>query len=219
MSSGYDPALINPIKTAQLDQPAPRPLRSGLVTLKAETELGYQPLHHRTGARRRSKASCPGRAQLGESDSRPVQLQGIHANDQVSDAMLDINDSSVKHPDSSAPGVRRKGEDPARVDEAIALDEQRRQLLQHAESLKSRKNTVSAQVATMKAKGEDAAALITEMRAVADEIKGLDEQLQTVEESSARCILQIPNIPHAVRSRRANTRPTTSPSPNGANRP
>jgi hypothetical protein len=27
-----------------LRQPAPRPLKSGLVTLKAETELGYRPL-------------------------------------------------------------------------------------------------------------------------------------------------------------------------------
>jgi len=35
--------LIQPIKTAQLRQPAARPLRSGLVTLKAEVELGYKP--------------------------------------------------------------------------------------------------------------------------------------------------------------------------------
>lgn len=37
---GLDPALITPIKTADLHQPAPRPLNSGLVTLKVETELG-----------------------------------------------------------------------------------------------------------------------------------------------------------------------------------
>lgn len=40
---GLDPALITPIKTSQLKQAAERPLRSGLVTLKAETELGYRP--------------------------------------------------------------------------------------------------------------------------------------------------------------------------------
>jgi dTDP-4-dehydrorhamnose reductase len=38
-----DPSLITPVKTAALKQPAPRPLRSGLVTLKAEVELGYRP--------------------------------------------------------------------------------------------------------------------------------------------------------------------------------
>jgi dTDP-4-dehydrorhamnose reductase len=41
---GLDASLIHPIKTAMLDQPAPRPLHSGLITLKAETELGFRPL-------------------------------------------------------------------------------------------------------------------------------------------------------------------------------
>lgn len=35
--------LIQPIKTGELNQPARRPLRSGLVTLKAQTELGFKP--------------------------------------------------------------------------------------------------------------------------------------------------------------------------------
>jgi dTDP-4-dehydrorhamnose reductase len=35
--------LITSIKTEDLNQPALRPLKSGLITLKAETELGYQP--------------------------------------------------------------------------------------------------------------------------------------------------------------------------------
>lgn len=40
---GIDQKLIQPIQTKELNQPAPRPLRSGLITLKAETELGYKP--------------------------------------------------------------------------------------------------------------------------------------------------------------------------------
>jgi dTDP-4-dehydrorhamnose reductase len=39
---GYDKNLINPIKTADLNQLAPRPLNSGLITLKAESELGIR---------------------------------------------------------------------------------------------------------------------------------------------------------------------------------
>ncbi len=35
--------LINPILTKDLNQKAPRPLKSGLITLKAETQLGYKP--------------------------------------------------------------------------------------------------------------------------------------------------------------------------------
>lgn len=40
---GHDRELISPIKTVQLRQPAERPLKSGLVTLKAEVDLGYRP--------------------------------------------------------------------------------------------------------------------------------------------------------------------------------
>lgn len=39
---GLDASLIQPIKTAQLNQPAARPLRSGLITLKAEVDLGLK---------------------------------------------------------------------------------------------------------------------------------------------------------------------------------
>lgn len=38
-----DKKLIFPILTKDLNQPAHRPLKSGLITLKAETELGYKP--------------------------------------------------------------------------------------------------------------------------------------------------------------------------------
>jgi seryl-tRNA synthetase len=93
-------------------------------------------------------------------------------------------------------GVRKKGEDPGRVDEALRLDEERRQLLQKVESLKSTKNTVSAQVAGLKAQKQDASALIAEMRTVADEIKGLDDRVRGVEEHLHSTLLQIPNIPH-----------------------
>jgi dTDP-4-dehydrorhamnose reductase len=38
-----DKGLIKPITTQELKQPAPRPLKSGLITLKAQTEIGYKP--------------------------------------------------------------------------------------------------------------------------------------------------------------------------------
>jgi len=39
-----DKTLIIPIVTSELNQPAARPLKSGLIILKAETEFGYKPL-------------------------------------------------------------------------------------------------------------------------------------------------------------------------------
>lgn len=39
---GYDRSLISPVVTSDLNQPAPRPLNSGLIVLKAESELGMK---------------------------------------------------------------------------------------------------------------------------------------------------------------------------------
>ncbi|MBN1638080.1 MAG: dTDP-4-dehydrorhamnose reductase [Ignavibacteriales bacterium] len=39
----FNKSLITPVKTEVFNQPARRPLKSGLITLKAETELGYKP--------------------------------------------------------------------------------------------------------------------------------------------------------------------------------
>ena len=108
--------------------------------------------------------------------------------------MLDIKLIREKK-DIVKEGVRKKGEDDARVDEAFGLDEERRHLLQKVESLKSRKNIVSAEVAKMKSKGEDATPVIGKMRAVADEIKAIDEQLRELEAHLHSVLLQIPNIP------------------------
>lgn len=40
---GLNKNLIKPVTTEELNQPARRPLKSGLITLKAETEIGYKP--------------------------------------------------------------------------------------------------------------------------------------------------------------------------------
>ena len=108
--------------------------------------------------------------------------------------MLDIK-IIREQPDLVRAGIRRKGEDASLVDKVLDLDLQRRHLLQKGETLKSRKNTVSQQVAAMKARKEDATAVIAEMRVVAEEIKSLDEELRAAEETLRSSMLQIPNIP------------------------
>lgn len=109
--------------------------------------------------------------------------------------MLDIR-YIREHPEAVKQGVQKKGEDPAKVDQALRLDERRRQLLQSVEALKSKRNIVSAQVAGMKSRGENADTVIAETRALADQIKSLDEELRGVDEELHAQLLTIPNIPH-----------------------
>lgn len=78
----------------------------------------------------------------------------------------------------------------------LPLDEKRRELLQESESLKNRRNTVSAEVAKRKKNKEDADELIAEMREVGDRIKALDEEIRELEEKIDNLMMSIPNIPH-----------------------
>jgi dTDP-4-dehydrorhamnose reductase len=39
---GWEPGLVRPTLTEMLERPAPRPLNSGLITLKAQTLLGIK---------------------------------------------------------------------------------------------------------------------------------------------------------------------------------
>lgn len=99
-------------------------------------------------------------------------------------------------PDVVREGVRRKREDPSKVDEVLRLDEHRRSLIQQTEALKSRKNAVSAEVGKRKAKKEDATTLIEEMRQVGEQIKALDDELHATEDKLRAVLLTIPNLPH-----------------------
>ena len=110
--------------------------------------------------------------------------------------MLDIK-FIRENPEGVKEGVSRKGEDPLRVDDAIRLDERRRQLLQKTEALKAQRNTVSGEVAKRKSKKEPADELIAEMKTVSDEIKSLDALIGSVEDELKTVLLQIPNIPHS----------------------
>ncbi len=109
--------------------------------------------------------------------------------------MLDIK-FIREHVAAVKEGVAKKGEDTSHVDEALALDEKRRQMVQRVEQLKARRNAVSAEVAKKKAKGEDISSIFEEMRTVSDEIKSLDTELARVEAELRTVLLAIPNIPH-----------------------
>jgi seryl-tRNA synthetase len=98
-------------------------------------------------------------------------------------------------PDVVRDGIRRRGEDPAIVDEVLGLDARRRQLLNEVEQLKATRNAVSKEIGRMKDAGEREAK-IAEMRAVGDRIAELDRQLAEVEAAFDHAMLMVPNLPH-----------------------
>ncbi len=92
-------------------------------------------------------------------------------------------------------GIKAKN-DVDNVDAILELDAQRRALIGEGETLKAKRNEVSAKVGQMKKAGEDASAVIEEMNAVKTRIQFIDEELKTIEEKLESLLLTVPNIPH-----------------------
>ncbi|MDM5196796.1 serine--tRNA ligase [Fictibacillus enclensis] len=92
--------------------------------------------------------------------------------------------------------LSKRGEDLSGLDRFLELDERRRQLIGETETLKSKRNEVSKQVAEFKREKKDADHLIKEMREVGDRIKAIDEELRTTEEDLNHIMLTLPNLPH-----------------------
>jgi seryl-tRNA synthetase len=90
-----------------------------------------------------------------------------------------------------------RGKSSELISDFPALDEKRRALLQESEALKSRRNTVSAEVAKCKKNKENADELIAEMRQVGDRIKELDDEVRVLEAQIETLTMAIPNIPHS----------------------
>jgi seryl-tRNA synthetase len=79
------------------------------------------------------------------------------------------------------------------LDEVLRIDEERRRLIQEAESLRARKKQVSKDIAKMKDKPPE---LLAEMREVGDSIKSLEVEVEHKEAELNELLLRIPNLVH-----------------------
>ncbi len=108
--------------------------------------------------------------------------------------MLDIK-FIRDNPDLVKQGIANKNE-PDKIDELLALDTKRRELIVNVEKLKAKKNKVSSQIPKMKKAGEDITAILAEMKKVSDQTTELDSSLHETENRLNDILMFIPNIPH-----------------------
>ena len=109
--------------------------------------------------------------------------------------MLDVKDIR-KNPDEYKQRLAARGVTAEQIDQLIAADAKRRELLQQSEELKKERNDVSAAIAQAKRNKEDATDAITRMRAVGQQIKQLDEELVTAQEQVKDMASRLPNLPN-----------------------
>ncbi|MBP3685597.1 MAG: serine--tRNA ligase [Clostridia bacterium] len=82
------------------------------------------------------------------------------------------------------------------VDEVLALDARRRELIADSEAKKAQQNAVSKKVPILKKEGKDLSATFAEMKELGAAVKALDEERGSVEVRLRERILTLPNLPH-----------------------
>jgi seryl-tRNA synthetase len=100
-----------------------------------------------------------------------------------------------KHPDVARAGLQARHVD-FDVDELLARDQRRRELIQEADALKARRNEAGKKIGELKKAGEDAADIIAEMGRVSKQVEGLDAELNALDQGIHADLLALPNLPH-----------------------
>lgn len=108
--------------------------------------------------------------------------------------MLDIKLLRQK-PDWAKVKLAARGVKAEKIDEVLALDEQRRTIIQETEGLKAKRNTVSDEIAKAKREKVDASEQIKAMREVGQQVGKLDGQLKQVSEQIKQILERLPNFP------------------------
>ena len=109
--------------------------------------------------------------------------------------MLDIK-KIRQEPDFYKEKLATRGVKPEEIDEVIALDKKRRELLQQTETMKAQRNEASKKIGEAKRNGESADAAIKETRELGDKIKELDAELEANDAELHDKMAHLPNVPH-----------------------
>ncbi|MDQ8031263.1 serine--tRNA ligase [Bordetella genomosp. 1] len=77
------------------------------------------------------------------------------------------------------------------------LESRRKAVQTETESLQARRNALAKQIGQLKAKGEDASAVMAESQAVPARLKQLEEELALLQQQLNELLMAVPNLPHA----------------------
>jgi seryl-tRNA synthetase len=97
-------------------------------------------------------------------------------------------------PDAVRAGLERRRVDPGRLDEVIALDSRRRELLPALEETRATQKRAGEAIAAAKRSGDDASDAIAEMGQVASRVKEMQAEVADVEERLRAARVALPNL-------------------------
>ncbi len=109
--------------------------------------------------------------------------------------MLDIK-YIKENPDEVIAKLAKKGKDAKEeIEQILALDAQRRELIAKTESIKAEQNKVNKLIPQYKKEGKDVSAIFAQMKEFSAETKAIDEKLKEVDTQLTSVMLGLPNLP------------------------
>lgn len=111
--------------------------------------------------------------------------------------MLDLK-KIRSNPEGVKEAMKMRGEafDLSLIDKVVELDEARRKLLAEVETMKSKRNSDSAEIAKLKRQNKGAGELLEDMKVLSDNIKEYDGKVANIDAEIEELMLTIPNIPN-----------------------
>ena len=111
--------------------------------------------------------------------------------------MLDINQLRRDLGSVTARLEARKNPQPyLRVEAFQSLENERKSLQTHTETLQSRRNALSKQIGQLKAKGESAEAVMAEVGQIKTDLETSAARLEALQAELQTLLLAVPNLPH-----------------------
>ncbi len=108
--------------------------------------------------------------------------------------MLDLK-YIKEHPEEVKKGMKAKGVD-VKLDEFLAIEEKRRQVLQEVEALKHERNQGNDEISASKKLGKDASAKIEAMKIISQKIDDFNVKMGDIDKKILDFMLNIPNLSH-----------------------
>ena len=92
--------------------------------------------------------------------------------------------------------IESRGQGDFGIDEVMAFDAQRRELLGEVEAMKHRQNITSKEIPKLKKEGKDTSEVMAEMKKLSEDVKVKGALVDEVEQKLKDGLLNIPNIPN-----------------------
>src|SRR5213595_1528143 len=110
--------------------------------------------------------------------------------------MLDIRLIREK-PDFVRERLAARGDgDEARIDDVLRIDAERRKSETELQRLQSDRNRLSKEIGARRSRKEPSEELEAEVRKIGEQIAGLTQRTQALDEEQRSVLLEIPNLPH-----------------------